>query len=350
MDWLTIGPLLGIFAVPLAVSLLLISCHIRVARDFGLTDLPDARKIHKNPTPTGAGFAMYLALISSSFETPVWSSQFLFAGLIVLLGLFDDWHPLPWYVRLPIQALAAWAGVFMAMPTISTLSCLIGAGWVVVLINAMNFLDNMDGGCAGVAWIITAGLACLRAGVLGLAYADFGEPYRIADCLGFFQLLAFLGVLSGFLWFNRPPARVFMGDSGSTFVGFFLGMASVPLLKDGCETPTRISTTWLVPLCMLAVPIYDLFSVAFMRIWQRRGLFQSDMNNLSHRLVKLGLSPLQAVLVIWLLALVSVVGGLLLYLLPDPPKTVVGIAQLTGWWVGLPLVEYLAHRRMVSGG
>jgi UDP-GlcNAc:undecaprenyl-phosphate GlcNAc-1-phosphate transferase len=349
MDWLTIGPLLGTFAIPLAVSLLLISCHIRVARDFGLTDHPDPRKVHKNPTPTGAGIAMYLALILVAFSTPMWSSQFLVAGLIVLLGLVDDWRPLPWYVRLPFQALAAWAGVFMAVRTASPLWCTLGAGWVVVLINAMNFMDNMDGACAGVGWIITAGLACLRAGVLGQAYADFSEPYRIADSLGFFQLLAFLGVLSGFLWFNRPPARVFMGDSGSTFIGFFLGIASGPLIF-GAGGGKHIGSDFLAPLCIFALPLYDLVSVAFLRIWHKRGLFVSDKNNLSHRLVNLGLSQVYAVLLICFLAVVGCVGGLLLYLLADPLRTIVGISQLTAWWVGLPLVEYIAHRRMVGGG
>jgi hypothetical protein len=94
---------------------------------------------------------------------------------------------------------------------------------------------------------------------------------------------------------------------------------------------------------MFAVPVYDLFSVAFLRVWQRRGLFLSDKNNLSHRLVNLGLCPSYAVLLIWLLAVVSCVGGLLLYLLPNPIKTIAGIAQLGGWWVGLPLLEYYAY-------
>jgi UDP-GlcNAc:undecaprenyl-phosphate GlcNAc-1-phosphate transferase len=344
MDWLLIGPLIGTFALSMAVSWILTACHIRLGRDFGLIDNPSERKFHKRPTPTAAGLALYLTIVVSSFalRPRQWSLEFIFAGLIVIVGLLDDIRPLWAQLRLVIHALIVVPAMFLLLPKAAWEFQAAGCLWVLVLIHAFNFIDNMDGLCAGVAWILAACLAvcsvlCPQSSVLSPSSAAFTFP----------PLLLLMGALTGFLWFNRPPARVFMGDAGSTFLGFFLGVASVPLFLEGEESP-RLSADWLAPLCMFALPIYDLVSVATLRVWQRRGLFVSDRNNLSHRLVALGMRPTRAVALLWLLAVVGGVGGLLLYVVPDPAKTILGAAQLAGWWVALPVAEYLAQRRLAT--
>lgn len=352
MDWLLIGPLIATFAWPLALTWILTACHIRVARDFGLIDQPCERKFHKQPTPTGAGLALFAAVTVSAgvlasvcaLDWTLWNEQFFFASLIVVLGLLDDHRSLPWLLRLFVHILAA----MVAMRTFDLWFeepwqfRVFGALWIVMLINAFNFMDNMDGLCAGITFIVAACVA--------LSQAYLQDPFQSLPVyrnvgINSWHLLMLMGALAGFLWFNRPPARVFMGDTGSTFLGFFLGVASVPLFVVG-EKPVQISDDWLAPVCMFALPIYDLLSVAGLRVWQGRGLFVSDRNNLSHRLVELGMRPTRAVALLWLLAMVGGVGGLLIYLVPQPVKMILGAAQIVGWSVALPFGEYVAHRRL----
>jgi len=344
MDWPHVAPLLAAFAVPLALSWVFTALYIRAAPQFGLIDQPSKRKLHHKPTPTGAGAAIFAAVACSALvlrsalgvDWTVWDVGFLIAGLIVVFGLLDDHRTLPWQLRLVVYALGALAAFQ------SPWECrILAAIWIVVLINAFNFVDNLDGLCAGVALILAL---CL---VTANAWSrDIFQVHSSPLDAGFntWHLVSLSGALAGFLWFNRPPARVFMGDAGSTFIGFFLGVASAPLFL-GENLTARLSADWFVPLCMFALPIYDLVSVTTLRVWQRRGLFVSDRNNLSHRLVALGFSPTWAVALLWLLAVVGGVGGLLVYVVPEPVKTILGIVQLAGWWIGLPAIEYVAGRR-----
>src|SRR5262249_40406604 len=149
-----------------------------------------------------------------------------------------------------------------------------------------NMLDNMDSLSAGVAWIAAA----------LLAMAPLFRPDQSRDWQVGLPYLVFMGALSGFLWFNRPPARIFMGDAGSTFLGFFLSVSSVD--ESSWLPPHRAA-----PLLILAVPWYDLTTVVALRLWQRGSPFHADKQHLSHRLVRLGLRPPMAVYVIYLLAL-----------------------------------------------
>src|SRR5262245_3957702 len=162
MEWLYIGPSnpnpdwgrpLAAFGWPLFLTCLLTSCHIHLARNFGLIDLPSDRKFHKQPTPTGAGIDLYIAITGFAFVIGglIWSSQLLLGGLIVLVGLIDDISPLPSLFRLVIHGLITVPAVLFVMPMAPWAYLTAGAFWVLVLIHAFNFIDNMDGLCAGVA-------------------------------------------------------------------------------------------------------------------------------------------------------------------------------------------------------
>jgi UDP-GlcNAc:undecaprenyl-phosphate GlcNAc-1-phosphate transferase len=324
MDW----SMAVAFAVPLVLSWILVAAYIQLAPRWGLVDLPSERKIHLKPTPTGAGLALYLAVATfagfwSLFrrEELAANVQILLAGLIVAFGLLDDRRPLPWQLRLVLQVLIAVVAVKYALPEYpvlkypppkhSVLMQAIAVLWIVVSINAFNFMDNMDGLCTGVAGIIGA---CLVVALLpGRSFSAPSERLGITQ----FHLLMVLGALAGFFWFNRPPARVFMGDAGSTFLGFIMGVACLPLIFSG-HAYYQISSNWVVAACMMVLPIYDLASVLFLRLCRRRGLFVSDRNNLSHRLVASGWSSRGAVILIWFLCLVSGVGGLLILLETNP--------------------------------
>jgi UDP-GlcNAc:undecaprenyl-phosphate GlcNAc-1-phosphate transferase len=347
MSW----PVLVAFGCPLLVSWLLTALLIRWAPRLGLVDHPAARKVHTRVTPKGGGLGIYAAFVVTACLLPEGRGADLLAilvlgGGIVLLGLVDDRWPLPWQSRLGIQAAAAVAFIAWrrtSNPTFpysllhtpySVLFWVIAVLWLVGLVNAFNMLDNMDALSGGVAWI--------AAGMFGLALLlrqGGGWDWRpLAGCL------MLMGALSGFLWFNRPPARIFMGDAGSTFLGFFLGARAL----EGGLVDAAQPQTWAVPLCILAVPLYDMASVVTLRLWQGRSPFHADKQHLSHRLVALGLSSPAAVRVIYLFGLASGVGGLVLYEVSSGGAVLVGV-QLLCWWLAVAAVEYFRHFRAPAG-
>ena len=306
---------------------------IRWAPALRLVDIPSDRKVHTRPIPKGGGLAIFAGWVLTALWIGVDSEDlWIWRGIglvIVVLGLVDDIRPLPWQLRLGIQMIAAFgaAVVFGGIPGPAWLPFAnywlwpIAVIWIVGLTNAFNMLDNMDALSAGVAWIVAA----------FFLYCFF--PFGFS-----FLLLALMGALTGFLWFNRPPARIFMGDAGSTFLGFFFGTCS--LAYAGISDPNA----WALVLCFLVIHWYDLVSVVTIRIWQRRSPFHADKQHLSHRLVALGLSPPQAVSVICLLAIAIGAGGLLLYRQLNRGNIGVWIF-LISCWVALAAFDYLTRKK-----
>jgi UDP-GlcNAc:undecaprenyl-phosphate GlcNAc-1-phosphate transferase len=322
------------FLLPLAISWLLTNAVLRLAPRFGLVDDPEARKVHTQRTPRGGGLAIYLAMAVAAFLLPqghLDALRILALGLvIVVLGLIDDLRPLPWQLRLAVQTAVAIAGVVTLATHSAWYGQLGGVIWIVALTNAFNMLDNMDALSAGVAWIAAGLLAALA--ILRQSQDLDWQAARL--------YLMFMGALSGFLWFNRPPARIFMGDAGSTFLGFFLGLASLRDCLDDMLAPERLAA----PVAILAIAWYDLITVVALRLWQGRSPFHADKQHLSHRLVQLGLRPPRAVSVIYLLGLASGINGLLIdQVSPSSAGFVAG--QLACWWLVVVAIEYVGHYR-----
>lgn len=313
-----------LFVCPLAISWLLTALLIRWAPRLGLVDYPSERKVHTQPTPRGGGIAIFAAAILAAVALTGLHFQWLLAALVVLLGLFDDLRPLPWQIRLTMQLVVAGLAVFFCLPPCSWFLRGAAVVWIAGHINAFNMLDNMDALSGGVAWIAAGFLAVL---------SWLGAAENVTEW-GLFVVL--MGSLSGFLWFNRPPARIFMGDAGSTFLGFTIGLGSVQVvLREG-----RSSWFWLVPPCILAVPCYDLFSVVLLRLSQGRSPFHADKQHLSHRLAARGLSNWTAVRVIYLLALASGVSGVILYVVRDEMIAGLIVGQLAVWWIVVAAIEF----------
>ncbi len=182
-----------------------------------------------------------------------------------------------------------------------TVACLVASTlWLVAITNAMNMLDNMDGLAGGVGAVIA--FTYLSATLIG------GQWFVAALCavLG--------GALCGFLVFNFQPAKLFMGDGGSLVVGLLLAAISMRTTYIVMPT-TEPPTVWyraLMPLVVMAVPLYDLVSVVLIRLWKGRSPFSADHSHLSHRLVRRGLSHRAAVLVIWLATAVTGMAGVVL--------------------------------------
>jgi UDP-GlcNAc:undecaprenyl-phosphate GlcNAc-1-phosphate transferase len=325
----------------------LISCGAtaivrRCAPGWGLMDQPAARKVHSVPVPLGGGIGIWLGVVVPivAAQAVVWSATqtdwlqgwlpsdvvrqlsgfglrsgqlwAILAGgtLLSIMGLFDDWRNLPWQPRLMVQLLVACglvslgvrATVFVSAPWFGEMLTVL---WILVLINSFNFLDNMDGLSAGIALIAAVLFATIMLGFTSESRWLVG---------GFLLVLA--GSLGGFLWHNRPPAKIFMGDTDSYFIGLLL--ACMTVLGTFYEyKPGSSPHVMLAPLCILAVPLYDFCSVMIIRLSQGRSPFHADKSHFSHRLVELGLSKPAAVLTIHLLTLATGLGALLLYYVPN---------------------------------
>jgi len=321
---------------------------------WGLVDRPGPRKVHDRPMPTAGGLAIWLGIIlpfgvlqlllwltfdarlAEGLVTPeviagmiprdwlpaeivrhlpgAWMQGYRLwivlsgATAIMLLGLADDRWKLPWWIRLAAEFILAVATVaagfritlFIDVPLVTWGFSVL---WIVALINAFNMIDNMDGLSAGVGAIACTVLAAV---MLLTPKPVSGEPQLFVA--GFF--LVMLGALLGFLWHNRPPARLFMGDTGSYLVGYLLAVISMTATFAGEHTPRHAV---LAPLCALAVPIYDLVTVIAIRLRAGASPFVGDTRHFSHRLVQLGMSKAQAVLTIYLMAATCGLGALLLH-------------------------------------
>jgi UDP-GlcNAc:undecaprenyl-phosphate/decaprenyl-phosphate GlcNAc-1-phosphate transferase len=355
IPWLVLGAV-----VPAAfVAALAAGVVRRGAPAWGLLDEPGHRKVHVRTTPLGGGIAIWLGvvvpmalgqialwLVTRPADTPgfAWASRipipefvrphlsglaqqapqlwFLLAAgtALMLLGLADDLWGLSWRPRLAVQfgiaILVVRQGWRMTMfVNVPWLTSVVSVLWIVALVNSFNMLDNMDGLSAGVAAIASAILAA----VLLITH----DPQTAAPQLfvaGF--LLVLVGSLLGFLRHNRPPAKIFMGDAGSYFIGFYVAVATIMATFSGGDLPRH---SILAPLCVMAVPFYDMLTVILIRIRSGRSPFEADKNHFSHRLVELGMTKVQAVATIYLLTATCGLGALLLHQVDEVGAVIVSL-------------------------
>lgn len=279
----------------------------RVAFRLGILDHPNARKVHTSPVPLLGGVAIYVAFLAALllFSDEFYVNQvigiLLGATWVSFLGIWDDWRSLRPLVKLGGQFLAIAiliaTGVRVEFLRNPFLNVFITAAWVVGITNAVNFLDNMDGLSGGIAAIASAWFLILAWANGQLLVAPFAA--------------ALMGASLGFLVYNFNPARIFMGDAGSLFLGFML--AAVGLKLRFPSHPDSI--TWMIPILVLGVPILDMTLVTISRL--RRGVnpwTTAGKDHLSHRLVGMGMSHRRAVLVIYALcALTGALGFVIQY-------------------------------------
>jgi len=329
------GPI-GLFIAALGSSLLL-SCAgtwlvRRISIAHGFVDRPGGHKAHAAPVALGGGTAITAAVVIPMLSVmlvsrwiadapPDWLPEavrphlagirarstlgfgiVLAATALCVMGLVDDARPLNPLLRFLFQlsiALVLTIGFELRLLSYlgNTLSVLLTVIWIVTLINSFNFLDNMDG--------LAAGVAAIAATVFAVAAMRAGQIFVPACCC----LLA--GSLFGFLLFNFHPASIFMGDAGSTVIGFLLAVFTVlTTFADPAAGESPIGV--LAPIVVMAVPLYDTVSVFFLRMRSGVPVWRGDRRHFSHRLVKRGMPPRRAVLVIWLATLVTALPALLL--------------------------------------
>jgi UDP-GlcNAc:undecaprenyl-phosphate/decaprenyl-phosphate GlcNAc-1-phosphate transferase len=294
------------FSVALIASLGLTIPVRRLALRYGMVDHPGPRKVHVNPMPLLGGIAIYLAFVLAILFTlravPEQQIVGILAGatLVAMVGVLDDGgllhHQVKLFVGMPMAAVFLLASGIRAQlfsnyfrGTIGTvLDICFTLFWVVGITAAFSILDHMDGLCAGIAAVASA--------FFTVAATMSGQT--LVGTLG----AAALGAALGFLRWNFNPAKIFMGDGGAMFLGFLMATLGLKIRPAGAVFPV----TWLVPILILAVPIFDTMLVSISRA--RRGLLpftSPGKDHTAHRLSNLGLGQRGAVLMLYLMAALS---------------------------------------------
>ncbi|MGQ9779462.1 MAG: glycosyltransferase family 4 protein [Bacillota bacterium] len=270
---------------------------ILLAHRLGVVDRPGGRRVNTRPVPRLGGLAIFAGFMGAFFlvtpPSPARPGLVLAGSAALAVGLADDLFSLRPGIKLLGQFLAAsllplfgvsvrfvsnpWGGMLPLGPLAAPVTVL----WVVALMNMINLIDGLDGLAAGVSAIAALSLLFLP--------QCLEQPFIVLLCL------LLIGCALGFLPFNFHPARTFMGDSGSHFLGFILGYITVAGALKG-----RAALTLSVPFLAFAVPFADTSLAVLRRWWRHRPVFRADGDHLHHRLLFLGLSHRQAVLVFYL--------------------------------------------------
>ncbi|HLE28922.1 MAG TPA: 2-phospho-L-lactate transferase CofD family protein, partial [Anaerolineales bacterium] len=282
-----------------------------LAQKLGMVDQPGLRKAHRLPVPLLGGLAIYLALLAAFilFGSREWWREGLGilggATLLFFTGLWDDRYGLPPRFKLLAQVVAAGClmgvGVQVRLVGVWWVDQLITLAWVIGITNATNLMDNMDGLAAGVSAV---------AALFFLVMAALEGQGLVASLAA-----ALLGSAMGFLFYNFAPAISFMGDAGSLTLGFMLAVLGIKI--KFVQFP--LGATWMAPIVVLGVLIFDTTLVSLSRARRGRSIFQGGSDHTSHRLVQLGLSHSRAVLTLYVVAVT--LGSLTIFLTRAPVLT-----------------------------
>src|SRR5437660_3541275 len=256
-----------------------------LARRFGFVAKPKIDRWHKKPTAMMGGVAIWLAVITTYLGLVPHTGQSWVvigsASFLFLVGLLDDWLHIKPYQKLIGQVIGAAIVVNygLVLPWTRSLpaNMVITIFWLIGITNAVNLLDNMDG--------LATGIAAIASGFLTLNFITSNQPTEAL------MLAGFAAALIGFLIYNSNPASIFMGDSGSMFIGFFLASSALINISGG---RSRTLVVLAVPILVLFIPIFDATFVTILRKLSGRAASQGGRDHTSHRLVAIGLSEKRA--------------------------------------------------------
>ncbi|OGS12041.1 MAG: hypothetical protein A2234_09900 [Elusimicrobia bacterium RIFOXYA2_FULL_58_8] len=286
---------LYLFLISLSAVLLFTPAAIWLGVKIGAMDIPSQRKMHSAPVPRIGGLAIYLAFMAATLRNLQFSREvygILIGGTIIfLVGFVDDWKGLGARTRLFWQTAAALAVTFFGLhlsfplnlPFGLAISIALSVIWLVGIINAFNFMDGIDGLASSM------GVICALL-FLGIGWNSSQYPLSFISA-------ALAGACAGFLRLNWRPAKIFLGDSGSTFIGFILGCLAL-YGSWGTDNPAISLST---PLLVLGVPVFDIIYTTISRVKNgsvvslRQWLEYTGKDHFHHRLIKLGLSVEQTV-------------------------------------------------------
>lgn len=285
----------------------------RLAVRYRIFDHPNERKAHADPVPYLGGLGIIAAFVAAmAFGVLVRDVSGSYdkvaviiggSAVLAVMGLWDDLRVVPGWLKATLEvslAVGLYAAGVRAHVFGEPWDLFVTVLWVVGITNAMNFLDNMDG--------ITAGVAAIAAGYFAV----------LAGLTGLFLLAALAAALAGcslgFLWYNRPPARIFMGDAGSLFLGFLLAAIGLEVHFSSLRR-----MTFFVPIAILGVPIFDTVMISVSRVLRGQGPHQAGLDHTSHRVMRMGMKRRAVVGLHHLAALAC--GGLGVVIAYAEPKT-----------------------------
>ena len=297
----------------------------KVAKHVGAMDIPNERKVHKVPIPRLGGLGIYMGFILGYilFGTMSLRMNAILIGsfIIIITGIVDDINPIPAKIKFLFQIIAASVVAIYGKILLSDLSAFgfymnfgnfsypITILFIVAIINCINLIDGLDG--------LAAGLSSIYFITIGIVIVGWMHTFDLDAVITFVML----GATLGFLCHNFNPAKIFMGDSGSMFLGYII--AVIALL--GFKNVTL--TTLLIPICLLAIPIMDTLFAILRRIINKKPIGEPDKQHLHHQLLRLHLSHRNTVLVIYFVDILFAL-AMLTYMLYDRTVGVVIYAIL----------------------
>ena len=288
----------------LLLSFILTPAIIKFSFRHRWFDKPNNRKVHPNPVPTIGGIGIYLPIVFSMFLVGLVDKfefitiesllGFILGGTVVsLLGIYDDIKTCPIFLKILLQILSGiilyafgyrvttLANPFNSLIHLGVLSFPITIIWVVLFVNAINLIDGLDG--------LAAGISCI------VAFTFFFTSLNTGEVAASLFALSILGGCAGFLRYNFFPAKIFMGDTGSMFLGFALAGTAL----QGAGKSVAVITT-LVPLLALGVPLTDVILTVFRRKRRGKSIFEADKEHLHHKLLDIGFTHRESVFILYI--------------------------------------------------
>lgn len=295
--------ILEIVLVTFLVSIILVPIAKKIANHVGAIDIPNERKVHTKPIPRMGGLAIFISFLFGYILygeiTTQMISILIGSFIIFLIGIFDDIKPISAKYKFLVQVLAAsvvviYGQVFFNEITLFGLNISLSVFYryffsilfIVTISNSINLIDGLDGLASGVSsiYFITIIIICFLLGKL--------------TELDIILSLIMLGATLGFLIYNFPPAKIFMGDSGSLFLGFMISIISLMSFK------VATFTSLIIPIVALSIPIFDTVLATFRRIIKKESIGTPDKEHFHHQLLKLKFSPKVSVLIIYMINII----------------------------------------------
>ncbi|WP_297424399.1 MraY family glycosyltransferase [Clostridium sp.] len=306
--------------VSLIIALIAMPFLMKLANKLHFTDKPNKRKQHKAPTPLCGGVALYIGFFIPYFifykdDTNQQITIFVAATMIVLIGLIDDWYKsrgkeFAIFPRLVIQLLSAilvfkaniafvgftnpFTGYYVELN--STIQFILTITWIFGVTTVINWSDGMDG--------LAGGLSLISAITFFLAAIILNQNQSALVSV------ILVGTILGFLYYNKFPAKVFMGDSGANFLGFILSITAL----DGAFKQATVMSLF-IPILALAVPIFDNLFVIFKRFLEGKPVYQADRSQIHFRLEEKGFTKVQVINYIMLVSLTFSIASIILLLI-----------------------------------
>ncbi|MEW6236245.1 MAG: MraY family glycosyltransferase [Candidatus Omnitrophota bacterium] len=327
----------------------------RMALRLDITDRPSARKIHARPMPYLGGLAFHIAMTAALGYVFLFAPYMLGVGelrerllilysvaaLFLLLGVVDDIKPIPASLKLLVQialsfllvssgfGVAQMTSPFGGSLVLGWLGYILSLFWILTIVNAINFIDGLDGLAGGIVFF--AALANLLIAL---------HPWQNFVCI---ISLILMGAVLGFLPYNFSPAKIFMGDAGSLYLGVLLAGSA---LESNVKSATMSSLS--LPVVILSVPLLDAFLTVIRRGRKGRRFFTADREHLHHRLIRLGFSDRQAVLSVYGLCFLLSMSAVFAAQLPNRYSILFLFVFLAAAGWGLAVFNAF-ERRMIGG-